>query len=158
MQLHPLLAHIAIPWPRWALKKKLLPSGKLYNIAGWNIPIFNRKIHLQRVPLPLLCWFTRVYFPWNTGCWMVILISWFMKYSPHNWVGHFIPNMYPKTPVLGPYFSLFRCQNFMWMALPWKKHPPWWYPSCLSPPRSPLKGNIPNKYPRDIRCINGVDY
>ena len=22
-----------------------------------------------------------------------------------------------------------------------------WYPSCLSPPRSPLKGDIPNKYP-----------
>ena len=22
-----------------------------------------------------------------------------------------------------------------------------WYPSCLNPPRSPLKGDIPNKYP-----------
>ena len=24
---------------------------------------------------------------------------------------------------------------------------PWLYPSCLTPPRSPLKGDIPNKYP-----------
>ena len=28
-----------------------------------------------------------------------------------------------------------------------------WYPSCLSSPRSPLKGDKPNKYPRDISCI-----
>ena len=29
-----------------------------------------------------------------------------------------------------------------------------WYPSCLTPPRSPLKGDIPNKY-HYIRCIRG---
>ena len=27
--------------------------------------------------------------------------------------------------------------------------------SCLSPPRSPLKGDMPNKFPRAIRCIWG---
>ena len=30
-----------------------------------------------------------------------------------------------------------------------------WYPSCLSPPTSPLEGVIPNRYPLTKRCIWG---
>ena len=29
----------------------------------------------------------------------------------------------------------------------------WWASSCLTPLLEPFKGNIPNKYPRDISCI-----
>ena len=39
------------------------------------------------------------------GCLVGILISWFMKQSPHNWVGIFIPYKSPKQP------GLFSLQN-----------------------------------------------
>ena len=41
-----------------------------------------------------------------TGWLIGILISWFMKKSPYNWVVCIIPSKSPKQPFLGPYFSL----------------------------------------------------
>ena len=51
-------------WPDFTQKKQApvlinpLPSSKL--TWQWKIPILNRKIHLQMVDFPLLCWFTGV--------------------------------------------------------------------------------------------------
>ena len=44
---------------------------------------------------------------WSTRG-IVILISWFMKQSPHNWVGNFIPGIFPKQPG-DPNCSLLNC-------------------------------------------------
>ena len=47
--------------------------------------------------------------------------------------------------LVGRAFHAFQCVNIIVIGK--MLVPLGWYPSCLSPPRSPLKGDIPNKYP-----------
>ena len=63
----------------------------------------------------------------NPGCLIGILISWFIKSSPHNWVVNFIPNLYPKEqPQYSRFFSLLICTN----PLVWMPNPPVWDAMC----------------------------
>ena len=61
-----------------------------------------------------------------------------MPDSKDNWVGLHIAQM--KDKQTDPAILLAQCHRENAGTLGW-------YPSCLSPPRSPLKGDIPNKYP-----------
>ena len=65
-----------------------------------------------------------------------------------NWM---IPNLYMGNGCLTKHPFKFGCLEFQVLLL-CQTHREnagtlGWYPSCLSPPRRPLKGNIPNKYP-----------
>ena len=97
---------------------------------------------------------------WNTGCLMtgvvyiigILLISWFMEQSPHNWVV-FHPRKIPLTTVWGAFF--FHCSHdwgwssYLGQQNPWSWHEAW-NPSTKSPgssfqswffkPSTPCKG------------------